>query len=955
MTERFERLATFAARRPLLTLGVVIVVALGGGLLALGLQPSTGTSTFVSSSSESYQATQDFARHFGGDTVIVLIREPLTDLVETADLGTLSQLEACLGGQVVIKNQQLGAFTPAKPGSQPPYGGWGSPCGHLMKAQPAQVVYGPATFLNRAVSAVRTGIDQLLRSAEQQISSAGRAAYALAIGKHLSQAKALTAEKDAETLEGQQQQQQLLQFYEQSGINGTPEIDDPQFIPQIVFDATRGANQPKARFAYLFPTSDSALIQVRLKASLTSAQEARAINWIRGAIRMPMFRSAYGGRYTVTGEPVVVAALASEVTGSIGVLLVVALLVMGATLLVAFRSRLRLLPLAIALAAAGVTFGVLSLAGATLTMASIAVLPILIGLAVDYAIQFQSRAAEARAAQDASDEDVGRAAGAERAVARAAAVGAPTIATAALATATGFLVLLLSPVPMVRGFGVLLVIGIAIALACALTAGPAALALADRDERGVGARGGTLGAAVRGAGDILRDTGALAASVRGAGEILAHAWTRVAALGPWLWGRLRAGARRLPRPSWPDRLRIRGPGGVLGAVTRRPARVLWIALALAAIGWVADTQTSVQSDITKLVPSNMPALRDLHTLERVTGVSGEIDVTVRAADVTKISIVRWMSDYESSLLAHYGYLETKGCAQATLCPALSLPDLFSGATQAGQSSSSSLTQTQVDTLLGAVPPYFSQAVITADHREATLAFGIRLMPLSKQQRVIDYMSSQLHPPSGVTARLAGLPVLAAQANSALSSSGRRLLTLVAGLIAVGLVLLLVFRNVRRALVPLIPIALATGWSALILYATGIPLNPMSATLGALVIAISTEFSVLLAERYRQERAGGHEQFEALARTYRSTGRAVLASGITAIAGFGVLIASNITMLRDFGFVTLIDLSVSLGGVLLVLPAVLVAAERGDVLEPVSGLVRRAEAGAARLRRRPRVA
>ena len=37
------------------------------------------------------------------------------------------------------------------------------------------------------------------------------------------------------------------------------------------------------------------------------------------------------------------------------------------------------------------------------------------------------------------------------------------------------LVLLLSPVPMVRGFGVLLVVGVAIALLCAMTAGAAAL------------------------------------------------------------------------------------------------------------------------------------------------------------------------------------------------------------------------------------------------------------------------------------------------------------------------------------------------------------------------------------------------------------------------------------------------------------------------------------------------
>ncbi len=47
-----------------------------------------------------------------------------------------------------------------------------------------------------------------------------------------------------------------------------------------------------------------------------------------------------------------------------------------------------------------------------------------------------------------------------------------------------------------------------------------------------------------------------------------------------------------------------------------------------------------------------------------------------------------------------------------------------------------------------------------------------------------------------------------------------------------------------------------------------------------------------------------------------------ASGITAIAGFAVLIASDIQMLRDFGLVTVIDLAVALLGVMVVLPATL---------------------------------
>jgi hypothetical protein len=160
----------------------------------------------------------------------------------------------------------------------------------------------------------------------------------------------------------------------------------------------------------------------------------------------------------------------------------------------------------------------------------------------------------------------------------------------------------------------------------------------------------------------------------------------------------------------------------------------------------------------------------------------------------------------------------------------------------------------------------------------------------------------------------------------------------AGLIAVALVLFAVYRSAERALVPLIPIVFATGWSALVIYLAGIPLNPMSATLGALVIAIATEFSVLLSARYHEERAAGSSVGEALRTAYTRTGAAVAASGITAIAGFAALIATDIRMLRDFGLVTVLDLAVALVGVLLVLPAALVWAENG--FEPFGRLTKK---------------
>ena len=148
-----------------------------------------------------------------------------------------------------------------------------------------------------------------------------------------------------------------------------------------------------------------------------------------------------------------------------------------------------------------------------------------------------------------------------------------------------------------------------------------------------------------------------------------------------------------------------------------------------------------------------------------------------------------------------------------LCPALSLPDIFR--------SIDARNERQIDGLLDSVPAYYSQGVITRDRKVANLAFGIRLGSLEEQKKVVDQIKERLDPPPGVQASVVGLPVLAADANAALSDPWRRALTLLAALAAVFLVLLAFRRSRREAAVPLIPIALATGWSAGLLFVLGL--------------------------------------------------------------------------------------------------------------------------------------
>jgi hypothetical protein len=857
----FSGLAARAARKPLLTIALLCVLGIGCAITALGLRPTAATDTLVGRSSTTYKDTQGFYARFGEEPVEVLVKGDLRKLVLSSDIDRLVGLEGCLSGNL-------------PPAALAQEGGASGPCGQLTHGKAVKVVFGPGTFLNEAALQVDEALASRSAQAEAEAKQAQSTVYrsALARGLGAEQATALGTQARKATMAGFAAEISALAI--RYGLNSAPTLGDHEFVSKIVFDSSKPAGTPKQRFAYLFPSREAALVSVRLKAGLTEAQRTHAIGLIRQAVAMRQWRLQNGETYLVTGEPVIVNDITSSISQSIELLLVAVLLVMGLVLSLIFKGRPRLLPLGIALLASALTFGGLALSGASLTMASVAVLPVLVGLSVDYAIQFQSRVEEARAAgaRDALD-----------AIRQAAAHGAPTIATAALASIGGLLVLMLSPVPMVRGFGLLLVLGVALAFVCALTAGSAALMLAGRSSQR--------------SPRVSRSSGFA--------QGLAPAWQ---------------GARELLTDNMLTRLISRM---ALSHAVRHPSRVLGVGLALATLGWGLDTQTQVQTDIAKLAPQNLSSLHNLTALERATGVGGEIDLMVDSAALTKPATIEWMSAYESAVLKRFGYSAAKGCGKAQLCPAFSLPDLF----QSGEGAKSKLTAKQIHGLLAAIPHYFSEDVISADHRSATLAFGIRLMPLQQQQEVIEGMRSSLHPPPGVSAQLVGLSVLAAQAGAQIASPWRRVITLLAALAAVALILLIAFKgDRRRALVPLAPIVLATGWSALVLFALRIPLNPMSVTLGALVIAISTEFSVLLSERQRQERAAGHSTVQALRRAYRHTGAAVAASGVTAIAGFGVLTLSDIAMLRDFGLVTLVDLSVSLVGVLVALPAAVVLAE-----------------------------
>jgi uncharacterized membrane protein len=97
--------------------------------------------------------------------------------------------------------------------------------------------------------------------------------------------------------------------------------------------------------------------------------------------------------------------------------------------------------------------------------------------------------------------------------------------------------------------------------------------------------------------------------------------------------------------------------------------------------------------------------------------------------------------------------------------------------------------------------------------------------------------------------------------------------------------------------------------------------------GPLVVALCTEFTSLILLRFVEERARGIEPQEAVDVVGQRTGRAFIVSGLTAIAGVAVLSFSSLPLLRDFGRIVAMNVAVALLSALVVLPPMLVWAEK----------------------------
>ncbi|MCB0867465.1 MAG: MMPL family transporter [Solirubrobacterales bacterium] len=813
----FGSVAAATARRPWPVVLLALVLGVLSIWLAAGMGSQDVTDAFFDRDSEAYRDNAAAERVFGSDPVVVMAKGPLVETLSTRNLDRLAVLETCLAGKIKRGRGSLFKI-----------------CEQIARLDPVVLLSGPATFLGRAVAGITEVYNrQLKRLASLPDTPAGAAERARLL-------------------------QLAAQIVSRYGITEAPSLRDPTFIRRVVFKSGGLAAGPKPKLNYLFPSSDSAQIVIRLRSNLTDQERSKTIRLFEQAVGDPSTQLRRS-ELVLSGSPVVFNGLNDELPVRVLILAGVAVLLMSLALFFTFGSIWRLLPLGMALAGVAISAGLLRLAGGEFSLAALGAAPILIGLTVDYAVQIQARF-----------DETGRIPAPE-AAREVATRGAPMIATACIATAAGFGVLMFSPVPLVSQFGLLLAGGVLVCFVVTFMTGFALLAL--RGDRRPGPR---------------------------SGRVASH-------------------AKRAVKP-------------VLAAAILAPGRVLALALVLGAVGWAVSTQAEVKAEIGQLLPSRASVVKDLLNVEKTTGTSGEIDLIIQSPDVTDPEVVAWADEVRNEILNESGYLvEDPDCVGAELCPGPAISDFVDPGARG-------LTAADIRRVLRALPVSERKAIVAGglvDNEAPTMAkvaFALRAGSVDRQQQVIERIEQAVSssrdgagPPPGVNATVTGLPVVVAASAAELADS--RYLLVAAGILAVGLMLFLVYRSPKRVLIPIVPIVVAGGWSALIVAALDLSLNPLSTVLAVLVTAIATEFGVIISGRYFQEREAGAGLADALRVTYGRTGFAVATSGLTAIAGFAALATSDVAMLRDFGLIAVVDLAVALGGVALVLPAMLVWLDR----------------------------
>lgn len=191
---------------------------------------------------------------------------------------------------------------------------------------------------------------------------------------------------------------------------------------------------------------------------------------------------------------------------------------------------------------------------------------------------------------------------------------------------------------------------------------------------------------------------------------------------------------------------------------------------------------------------------------------------------------------------------------------------------------------------------------------------------------IDQLRTTLdrHAPEGLEHHVTGLPGLAADQAQGLIRSFET--TAVVSIILVLLILIVVYRSVVTAFVPLITIGVAflvARGVVAFLAQSGFEVSSLIETfMVVMIFGAGTDYCLFIVSRYQEELAAGHDTTETLKRTMRIIAGVIAASAATVIVAFSSLLTAKFGLYRSMGPGLAVGIALTLAAGLTLTPALL---------------------------------
>ncbi|MET3728321.1 hydrophobe/amphiphile efflux-3 (HAE3) family protein [Fictibacillus halophilus] len=542
MSKGFSFLAKKITQSPKKIIFLLLLFTLVIGFGVTKVQVDLGQGTMISHKDPIYKATEEYHDEFGSDTLFILLSGKQGDLLSTDNLSAINKLQS----ELVKKKEIQSAFS----------------------------------YYNM----IENGTDQATKiqmKMKSQLQEAVEKAVQEAAARGATPAQQQDAAQKAQIAF-------MKKVNEQSGANltslqaaGAPSLQNEKFVKGLVLDKDGNVNE---MFKTFMPQNGKhALIIMKVEGGIPYSELSDLTEEVSNMTKEAGFSNL---DTKISGTPKIYGAIYNSMMKDMSIMLGLSLVLMAAILFMVFPVKWRLLALPVVLLSLFWTIGIMGYIGVPMSMVTMAILPILIGLGTDFAIQFHNR----------YDEELKAGKPVKEAILQSIQKMGPAVGIAVFSMTLGFITLLISKVPMIQHFGIMLSVGVIVSYTVTLLLMYAVFMLRDRK--------------------VTPETVSTPSKMEGFME-------KIATL-----------------------------------TVKKPILLLAIGVLLSAGGFYIDHSLKIETNIEKLMPQEAPELKELNELRKIIGSTNEISFILKSGDVTDPRVVKWIADYEEQQRKAHPEIET---------------------------------------------------------------------------------------------------------------------------------------------------------------------------------------------------------------------------------------------------------------------------------------------------------